>query len=31
LPSPRTLSIGAIIWYTDLLETPSLVHGTFTR
>ena len=31
LPSCRTLPIGAIIWYTDLLETPSLVHGTLTR
>lgn len=31
LPSPRTLTIGAIIWYADLLESPSLVHGTFTR
>ena len=31
LPSPCTLSIGAIIWSADLLETPSLVHGTLTR
>jgi hypothetical protein len=30
LPSPRTFSIGAIIWYTDLLETPSLIQGTCT-
>jgi len=29
LPSPRTLSIGAVIWYTDLLETPSLAQGTY--
>ena len=31
LPSPRTWSLGAIIWYADLLETPTFVHGTFTR
>ena len=30
LPSSSTLSIGAIIWYTDPLETPSFVQGTFT-
>ena len=28
LPSPSTLSIRDIIWYTDLLETPRLVQGT---
>ena len=30
LPSSGTLSIGAIIWYADLLETLKLVQGTFT-
>ncbi len=30
LPSPSTLSIGDITWYTDLLETPSLAQGTYT-
>ncbi|MFT5524594.1 MAG: hypothetical protein ACI9HK_002549 [Pirellulaceae bacterium] len=30
LPSSSTLPIGAIIWYTDRLEAPSLVQGTFT-
>lgn len=29
-PSISTLSIGAIIWYTKLLQTPSLVQGTYT-
>jgi len=30
LPSSSTLSIGRFIWYTEFLETPSLVQGTFT-
>jgi hypothetical protein len=30
LPSSSTLSIGVDIWYTALLETPSLVQGTCT-
>ena len=30
LPSSSTLPIGVDIWYTVLLETPSLVQGTFT-
>jgi hypothetical protein len=30
LPSSRTLPIGVDIWYTALLETPSLVQGTCT-
>ncbi len=28
LPSPSALSIGVVIWYTELLETPSLAQGT---
>ena len=31
LPSSSALSIGVDIWYTVLLKTPSLAHGTFTR
>ena len=27
LPSPSTLPIGDIIWYTDLLEAPKFVQG----
>jgi hypothetical protein len=30
LPSSSTLPIGVDIWYTALLETPSLVQGTCT-
>ena len=30
LPSSRALPIGVIIWYIDLLETPSLTQGTST-
>ncbi len=30
LPSSRALSIGAVIWYPDPLETPNLTQGTGT-
>jgi hypothetical protein len=28
LPSPSALSIGVVIWYIELVETPSLAQGT---
>ena len=30
LPSSRALPTGVVIWYIDLLETPSLTQGTLT-
>ena len=30
LLSPCALPIGGVIWYADLLETPSLAQGTLT-